>query len=179
MKEEEILELKAQLNSKIVKGDYIVLGQLLDLDSHAARMRFKRGKEDAVTGMKEIVENREALIESFKSKQLVRTINGLPEGFAVLDLVVAKSGRLLVVLITNKKNHHIVYDSLEEMDAKAFLFVKDILKTDKVKYLITDCSLGYLPNILEIIKEYNVEQFYNHPFAHRSEAILQILSKKN
>ncbi|OBX17508.1 MULTISPECIES: hypothetical protein [Bizionia] len=175
MKAAEILDIKNLIKRNIVKGDYITLGKMLDCEHSTARMRFNRDNEEAVLAMKEIVDNRSQLIQKYKS---VQTINGIPVGFAILDCGVAKSGRLLMLLITNHKSHEIVYDNASDMDSKCHEFIERILKQDKVASIITDCSIGYIPNVIKVIKSLKITQYHQHKFASRSESIMQLLLKR-
>ena len=178
MKASEIIDIKNLIKSNIVKGDYITLGKMLDVEHTASRMRFNRNNEEAVLAMKEIIDNRDQLIKNYKSRQMVKTINGLPDGFAVLDCVAAKTGRLVMVVITNYKNHETVFPDVNTMDANCHQYIKDVLKHDKVTSIITDCHLGYLPKVVETIKALGIKQFYHHEFASRSESIMQLVHKR-
>ncbi len=62
----EIIQIKQQIINKIVNGDYITLGKMLDKAPATARRRFERNKEDAVLGMQLIIQQREDLIKSYK-----------------------------------------------------------------------------------------------------------------
>jgi hypothetical protein len=55
--------LHKSLTNRFMKGDFILLGKILKIDSNAARMRFRRLKPEAVRKMKAIVENRENFIQ--------------------------------------------------------------------------------------------------------------------
>ena len=51
-------------------GDYVTLGQMLDVPQNTARMRYKRDNEEAVEAMKLIIDTRDTMIKSYKeSKQ--------------------------------------------------------------------------------------------------------------
>ncbi len=45
-----------------VKGDFIILGKMLGIDSGAARQRYKREKKEALEAMEKIFDSREQLI---------------------------------------------------------------------------------------------------------------------
>lgn len=66
MTKSEIVRLQAQITPQIEKGDYVVLSKMLDLAQNTARMRYYRGKQEAVLAMKKIVESREQLITNHK-----------------------------------------------------------------------------------------------------------------
>ena len=51
-----------QIKEKMVIGDFVTAGKLLGISSANARMRFKRGREDAIRAMTDIIENREKMI---------------------------------------------------------------------------------------------------------------------
>lgn len=53
-----------QIKRKMITGDYITLGRMLGITPETARMRFRRGKDDAVSGMKKIIESRDELVRS-------------------------------------------------------------------------------------------------------------------
>lgn len=69
MNQNEIDLVKGQIKSKIRKGDYITLGEMISENQETARSRFRRGNYKAVMAMKQIVESREKLIEDFNSEQ--------------------------------------------------------------------------------------------------------------
>ncbi len=62
----KIERLKAQIQPKIMKGDYITLGLIMGRPQNTARMRFRRGHKDAVLAMQKIVNNREQFIKENK-----------------------------------------------------------------------------------------------------------------
>ena len=66
MQQIEIDLIKGQILERIRKGDYIILGELLNVPQDTARTRFRRNKENAVLTMKNIVENREEFIKKHK-----------------------------------------------------------------------------------------------------------------
>ncbi len=69
-KSADVLELEQKkLKNKVRNGDFILLGQMLNITKDAAKMRFYRGKEDAVLGLKKIIETRENLIENHQPKK--------------------------------------------------------------------------------------------------------------
>lgn len=53
---------------KIQYGDYQTLSKILGISSDAAKMRYRRGDENAVKIMRSIVANREKLIEEHQTK---------------------------------------------------------------------------------------------------------------
>lgn len=53
-----------QIKRKMITGDYITLGRMLGITPETARMRFRRGKEDAVAGMQKIIDSRDQLVMS-------------------------------------------------------------------------------------------------------------------
>jgi len=63
MKKLTIQELKSQLSSKRLKGDYILISKMLGIDGGAARKQFERAKPEAVIALYFIIERREQLIE--------------------------------------------------------------------------------------------------------------------
>lgn len=57
------------LESKLKYGDYTTLGIVLGCNADAAKKRFKRGNKQAEKALREIVENRERLIDKYQSKK--------------------------------------------------------------------------------------------------------------
>lgn len=47
---------------KIDYGDFVILGKMLGINPDAARMRYRRGKEDAVEAMNKLQKMKEELI---------------------------------------------------------------------------------------------------------------------
>ncbi|MGV9003992.1 hypothetical protein [Flavobacterium sp.] len=61
-----------QIKEKVQYGDYNVLQHLINAPTvAAARARFLRGDDNAIEAMKQIQQNREKLIENFKSEQKI------------------------------------------------------------------------------------------------------------
>lgn len=58
-----------QLKSKIQVGDYGVAAKMLNTSVDNVRKRFQREKEDVLTALQTIIENRNQLIETFQSKK--------------------------------------------------------------------------------------------------------------
>lgn len=69
MELDEIRELKAELKDRMKLGDYVTLAEMLGVAQNTAAMRYRRDNEEAVLGMKAIIESREALINKFKKDQ--------------------------------------------------------------------------------------------------------------
>ena len=63
----ETQELKSEIDPKIKTGDYITLGQILDVAPDTARMRYHRDNEEAILSMQKIITARESLIQSVKN----------------------------------------------------------------------------------------------------------------
>lgn len=61
---DKIVTIKEQISGKVKYGDYLTLGAMLGITPDSAKMRYRRGKEDAVLAMARIIEAREALIQS-------------------------------------------------------------------------------------------------------------------
>jgi len=55
-----------QIKKKTQYGDYTLLGQVLGLNSPAAKMRFLRGDENAKQALLKIIASREELIKEFR-----------------------------------------------------------------------------------------------------------------
>lgn len=53
---------KREQEIKIAKGDFILLGKMLGITRYAARMRYYRGNEEAIKGLRKIIDSRNALI---------------------------------------------------------------------------------------------------------------------
>lgn len=53
---------REQIKERIIIGDFITLGKMLGKSTEAARMRWRRGKQDAIDAMEKIVDQREKLI---------------------------------------------------------------------------------------------------------------------
>ncbi|TDS65304.1 hypothetical protein [Myroides indicus] len=60
--------MKSEQKMKIKYGDFVLLADLLGTTTDNARMRYRRGKEDAVNGIRAIIENREKLQKRFKNQ---------------------------------------------------------------------------------------------------------------
>ncbi len=65
MQDLNINQIKEDIIPKIIRGDYIVLGRMLQITTDAARLRFRRSNKDAILGMQLIVLQREDLIRSY------------------------------------------------------------------------------------------------------------------
>jgi hypothetical protein len=61
---DKIVTIQEQIQQKIKYGDFITLGAMLGITSDNAKMRFRRGKEDAVQGMLKIIASRETLLST-------------------------------------------------------------------------------------------------------------------
>lgn len=55
-----------EIKKNIQYGDYTTLGQVLNINATAAKMRFIRGDEKARQALVKIIKNREKLIKEFK-----------------------------------------------------------------------------------------------------------------
>lgn len=55
-----------QVREKMQNGDLVTLSRMLGVTQGNARMMFLRGKEEAVEGLIQIINQREGLIEEFK-----------------------------------------------------------------------------------------------------------------
>ena len=68
MQTSDTAKLKAEIDPKVKKGDFITLGEMIGVPQNTARMRYKRDDADAILAMKKIVDTRDQLIKSY-SKQ--------------------------------------------------------------------------------------------------------------
>jgi|GEM_PF-1488512 len=59
---------KGQIKGKIQYGDYITLAAILGCTPDAARKRLSRGNEQVKETLLRIIENREQLINEYRSK---------------------------------------------------------------------------------------------------------------
>ncbi len=62
--------MKTEQKNRGQYGDYLTLGEMLNVSSDAARMRYRRGDKEALAAMKVIKENRKALIENYKKQAI-------------------------------------------------------------------------------------------------------------
>lgn len=69
MNQMDIDRIKGQIKSKIRKGDYVTLSQMLGVNQDTARTQFRRDKPPAVLAMKQIIISREEMIESYKPQK--------------------------------------------------------------------------------------------------------------
>lgn len=74
MEQKQIDAVKARINKKIVKGDYIILMQVTGLKYSTAKSRYDRNNLEAILLMRQIVDNRERLIKSLKKKLSVNPL---------------------------------------------------------------------------------------------------------
>jgi hypothetical protein len=72
-KPKSIIKIKQELEPQIRVGDWVLLGNLLKIESSTARMRFLRDKENAVFAMKKMIDNRNEFTESFHNKEVATT----------------------------------------------------------------------------------------------------------
>lgn len=56
------------IKSRVRYGDCVLLSQLLDISQSAAKKRLLRGNKEAIKALQAIIESREQLIKSYKSK---------------------------------------------------------------------------------------------------------------
>lgn len=68
MEQKQIEAIKARINKKIVKGDYMVLMQVMSLKYSTAKARYTRNNPEAVLLMKKIVSNRQRLIKNLRKQ---------------------------------------------------------------------------------------------------------------
>ena len=61
--------LKERIKHRILKGDYVTLGKMLEVSQDTARMRFKRSNKQAIVAMSIIIENRDRLIANYIEKK--------------------------------------------------------------------------------------------------------------
>jgi len=178
MEVSEIQALKRELKSKIKTGDYITIAKMLGIAQDTARQRYRRNKEECVIAMKQLVDNREGFIKSYEANASGKVALSLPTGFAILDIIRTKSNRMLVAIITSDDYIHQVYKDADQMDAECSKLISHFLKNEKVTSIITDCSIGYLPEVVEVIKDNSVTHYFQHYYANRSEHTMQLLSNK-
>lgn len=53
-----------QIKKKLRSGDFVTLGEMLGITPDSARMRFRRGKVEAINGIEKIIATRELLLQS-------------------------------------------------------------------------------------------------------------------
>lgn len=68
MKMDKIVTIREQIIGKISYGDFRTLGEMLNITRDNAKMRFRRGKEDAVLGMQKIIQAKESLVNTHSTK---------------------------------------------------------------------------------------------------------------
>jgi len=62
-----------QIKHKIRYGDYITLSEMLNTTPDTAKMRVRRGDEEALSAAMVIILNREALIRMYKEDRITGT----------------------------------------------------------------------------------------------------------
>jgi len=60
-----------QIKKETQYGDYTTLGKILGLPAATAKMRFLRGDEEARLALEKIIENRNKLIDEYKTNESV------------------------------------------------------------------------------------------------------------
>jgi hypothetical protein len=68
MQENKIIAIKSSIKQNISTGDYKILGKILGVSRGTASTQFERNKEIAVLAMREIIKNKQKLIERLKAK---------------------------------------------------------------------------------------------------------------
>lgn len=171
MENSKDVRLSEQFKAKIKRGDFVTLGQLLDVQPEAARMQFNRNKEEAVLGMVDIIENREAFILNY----------ALKDRSVILDCAITKGMKFLVVIQFDGKLHHNFYDTTELMKLRVADFITEVLQEvpANTKLIVTDCSIGFLPSVINAIKNFGFKQVFRHPSSSKVEALVQKLTSNN
>lgn len=97
------------------------------------------------------------------------------EGIAVLDTAITKNAKFLVCILdlhTNKMFHNL-YETREQMENNVHLFVHDTIKDiPAVTKIISDCSIAYLPRVINTIEIKGLQHIYNNPNKTKSFSFL-------
>jgi hypothetical protein len=171
MENSNTVRLNEQIESKIRRGDFITLGKILGVEQNTARMQFKRGKEIAITVMNDILENR----EDFEANYALR------EKAVIIDCVITNGLKFLVVIQYEGKQEFRLYENAQLMDMMAAEFISDVLKEvpATIKLVITDCSIGFLPKVVSIIRKFGFKHSFKHSSSVKIEALINRLSTRN
>lgn len=63
-----IVRIKEQIKQKVLSGDFVTLGRLINQKPDTARQRFNRDKQDAVIAMRDFIKQRENFIKNYEQK---------------------------------------------------------------------------------------------------------------
>lgn len=170
MNNSNTVRLNEQIENKIRRGDYITLGKILGVEQNTARMQFKRGKETALAAMKNIVENRENFQVNY----------ALKEESVIIDCAITNGLKFLVVIQYEGKEEFRLYENAQLMDLLAADFISEVLKDvpATIKLVVTDCSIGFLPKVVSIIRKFGFKQTFKHASASKVEAIVNRLTNR-
>lgn len=170
MENSKDVRLSEQFKAKIKRGDFVTLGQLLDVQPEAARMKFNRGKEEAVLGMVDIVDNRESFILNY----------GLKDRSVTLDCAITKGMKFIVVIQFDGSLHYNLYETTELMKLRVADFITEVLQEvpAETKLITTDCSIGFLPDVITCIKNFGFKQVFRNPSAYKVEALVKKINFK-
>lgn len=165
------VQLKEQLTEKIKRGDFITLGKVLKINANAARMQFKRGKKKAFVEMSNIIENREEYITNYALKS--RSV--------IIDCAITKESKFLVVIQYEGKHKFCLYENVTLLKHLVSDFITEVFKEvpATIKLAVTDCSIGYLPEVITTIRKFGFKQAFKHASAANVEAVIGHLSNKN
>lgn len=70
MQEKRIVSIKTEINEKIKIGDYKTLASVLRVPRSTAVSKYQRNNETAVLVLREIINNKEKLIDKLQKKYL-------------------------------------------------------------------------------------------------------------
>lgn len=171
MKNNKDVRIKEQLNDRIKKGDFIILGKILGCEQNTARMRFNRDVENAVNVMNDIVENRENFITNYALRQ----------DSVIVDCAIIEDLKFLVVIQYKGDLHYNLYDTGVLMNLRVADFISEVLKDvpASIKLIVTDCSIGFLPKVVDAIKNFGFKQVFKHSTSSKVEALVQKLTSNN
>lgn len=171
MKNTKDVRIREQLKSKIKRGDFITLGKILGIEQNTARMQFNRGIDLAVKVMSEIIDNRENFVADYELRQ----------NSVIIDCAIIGNLTFLVVIQYEGHVSYNLYTTVELLNFRVSEFISDVLKDvpSTIKLAVTDCSIGFLPKVIDTLQKFGFKQAFKHHSSANVEAmVLKITSKK-
>ena len=98
---------------------------------------------------------------------------------AILDSAITKSGKAIVCLTDGSNTFYHIYDNVSEMDNKCDEFVAFAINNIRAKKVHIDCSAGYLPHVINVLKIAQKDIVFNRLMVGHAEPIMKRLIEKN
>lgn len=68
MQPKQLQTIKERIKSQIERGDFVTLGRVLEIPRQSALMRYARNNENSILCMRDIIAEKEKIVEKLRKK---------------------------------------------------------------------------------------------------------------